>query len=122
MAWDDHALRKEIDGAVDGYADQLARERVTVKVGLVTAVLRLDGVLDDLVVDPRALRRHSAEELAELITETIRAAEHEAAGLREVVADTVTYLGYPVHALVQQMIDDPHAVVRRLAGDAEVRR
>lgn len=117
MAWDYHALRTEIDTAVEKYAAALARERVTVKVGPVTAVLRLDGVLDDLVVDPRAW--HQLDALEEQVTEALRAAEHEAAARRDALASRVTFLGHPVLAMVQEMTSDPQAVARRLA---DVRR
>jgi DNA-binding protein YbaB len=122
MTWDYQALQAEIDGAVEEYAATVARERVTVEVGSVTAVLRLDGVLDDLVVDPRALRRHGPDGLAELITDTIRAAEHEAAGRRDVLAEKVTFLGHPVLEVVREMTSDPRAAARRLAAEADVRR
>jgi DNA-binding protein YbaB len=122
MTWDYHALRGEIDRAVDGYATRIARETATVRVGLVTAVLRLDGVLVDLVVDPRALRRHDPDELAVLITEAIRAAEHEASALRDVLGEEVTVNGRPVLALVREMVADPQGTVRRLAAEADVRR
>jgi len=120
MAWDYHALRMEIDTAVEKYAAALARERVTVKAGPVTVVLRLDGVLADLVVDPRAL--HRLDTLAELITDALRAAEREAAVRRDALAGRVTFLGQPVLALVQEMTNDPRAVARRLAAAADVRR
>jgi DNA-binding protein YbaB len=122
MTWDYTALQAEIDQAVNEYTAVLARERVTVEVDLVTAVLRLDGVLDEVVVDPRALRRHGPDRLAELITEAIRAAEHEAATRRDVLADKVTFLGHPVLATVREMIGDPQAAARRLAAEADFRR
>ena len=115
MAWDHRALRAELDRAVDEYATTVARERVTAEVGPVTAVLRLDGVLADLVIDPRAT--HDA--LAEVITETLRAAEREVDGRREALASQVTFLGHPVLAMVQEMTSDPRAVARRLAASAE---
>jgi DNA-binding protein YbaB len=116
MAWDYHALQAEIDTAVEKYAAALARERATARVGPVTAVLRLDGVLADLVIDPRAT--HDA--LAEVITEALRAAEREVAGRREALASRVTFLGHPVLAMVQEMTSDPRAVARRLAASAEI--
>jgi DNA-binding protein YbaB len=119
MAWDYHALRAEMDRSVDEYATAVARDRVTVEVGPVTVVLRLDGALDDLVVDPRALRRHGPDVLGELITDAIRAAEHEAAGQRDVLAEKVTYLGHPVLEVVREMMSDPHAAARRLAAGAD---
>lgn len=122
MVWDYGAVQTEIDGAVGEYADQVAREHATARVGFVTVVLRLDGALADLVVDPRAPRRHDAEELAALIADAIRAAEHEAAGRRAVLAEKVTVLGHPVLGLVREMISDPQAVARRLAAEADVRR
>jgi DNA-binding protein YbaB len=122
MAWNPDVLRAEIDRAVDQYAAMVVEERVTVEAGYVTAVLRLDGVLDELVVDPRALRRHGPDGLAELMTEAIRAAEREAAGRRDVLADKVTFLGHPVLEVVREMISDPEAAVRRLAADTKVRR
>jgi hypothetical protein len=122
MSWDYHALAAEIDRAVGGHAAEVANERVTVDVGPTTAVLRLDGVLEELAIDPRAMRRHTSEELAGLITRTIRAAEHEAAARRGVLAEKVTVLGHPVLEMVRQMIDDPEAVARRLAAEADVRR
>jgi hypothetical protein len=122
MSWDYHALQAEIDRAVDGHATEVATERVSVDVGPASAVLRLDGVLEELSIDPRAMRRHSPEELAGLILETIRAAEHEAAARRGVLAEKVTVLGHPVLETVRQMIEDPEAVARRLAAEAEVRR
>lgn len=122
VAWDYHALQAEIDRSADEYVTAVARERVTVEVGPVTAVLRLDGVLDDLVVDPRALRRHDPEVLAELITDAVRAAEHEADGRRAVLAEKVTVLGHPVLEVVREMSTDPHAAVRRLAAGADPRR
>lgn len=122
MAWDHRALQAEIDRAVAGHADLVARERATARVGFVTAVLRLDGVLEDVVVDPRALRRHDPDELGDLVTEAIRAAEHEAATRRDVLAEKVTVLGHPVLGLVREMIDNPQAVARRLAAEAELRR
>lgn len=122
MTWDHHALQGEIDRAVDGYATTIVREHVTARAGFVTAVLRLDGVLLDLVVDPRALRQLDPEELAEMITEAIRAAEHEASARRDVLGDEVTFLGRPVLGLVREMIADPQATARRLAAEADVRR
>lgn len=122
MAWDYHALQGEIDRAVDGYATTIERERVTARVGFVTAVLRLDGALVDLVVDPRALRQQGPDELAEMITEAIRAAEHEASAMRDAHGEGVTFLGRPVLELVREMIADPQAVARRLAAEADVRR
>lgn len=116
MAWDYHAVQAEIDQAVDKHAELIAAERVTVQVDLVTAVMRVDGVLEELVVDPRAMRKHEPERLAELITEAIRAAEHEADGRREVLAEKVTFRGRPVLALVREMISDPEAAARRLAA------
>jgi hypothetical protein len=117
MAWDYHALRLEIDTAVEKYAAALARERVTVKVGPVTAVLRLDGVLDGLVVDPRAWQR--LDTLGEGARGGRRAAARAAAGRRDALAGRVTFLGHPVLAMVQEMTSDPRAVARRLA---DVRR
>lgn len=119
MAWDYHALRTELDRSVDEYATAVARERVTVEIGPVTTVLRLDGALCDLVVDPRALRRHGPDGLAELITDAIRAAEHAAAGRRDVLAEKVTFLGHPVLEVVREMMRDPHAAARRLAAGAD---
>jgi DNA-binding protein YbaB len=115
MTWDYRALRDEIDRAVRDHADLVARERVTVEAGPVTAVLTLDGVLADVVIDPRALRRQ--DELGELVTTAIRAAEHEAAARRAVLAEKVTYLGQPVLEVVREMSSDPRAAVRRLATD-----
>jgi DNA-binding protein YbaB len=120
MTWDYHALRAEIDQAVGEYADAVARERVTVEVGPVTVVLRLDGALTDVVLDPRV--PPDPDTLARLLTEAIRAAEHEAAGRRAVLADKVTFLGHPVLEVVREMTSDPHAAARRLATEADVRR
>jgi DNA-binding protein YbaB len=113
MTWDYQALRAEIDRAVRDHADAVARERVTVEAGPVTAVLTLDGVLADVVIDPRALRR--PDTLAASIVDAVRAAEHEAAARRRVVAEKVTFLGQPVLEVVREMGSDPHAAVRRLA-------
>jgi hypothetical protein len=121
MAWDYHAVQVEIDRAVEKYAAALAREHVTVDVSSVTAVMRLDGALLDLAIDSRALRRLGSDELGGLIAETIRAAEHEAAGRREALAETVTILGEPVFALVREMTNDPQGVARRLAAEATMR-
>ena len=122
MAWDTGALQAEIDRAVDEFTALVAGKSVTVDGELVTAVMRLDGALRRLVVDPRAMRRHGAGGLAELITETIRLAEHEAARCRDVLAAKVTFLGHPVLELVQEMIDNPEGVGRRLAAGAELGR
>jgi len=122
MTWDYRALQGEIDRAVEEYADVLARERVTAEVDHVTAVMRLDGVLLDVALDPRALRRHEPDVLGKVITEAIRAAEREVDARRDVLADKVTFLGHPVLEVVREMISDPQAAARRLATEADVRR
>jgi putative ubiquitin-RnfH superfamily antitoxin RatB of RatAB toxin-antitoxin module len=119
MALDTAALRGELDRAVGEYAATVAGERVTVEAGMVTAVLGLDGVLHELVVDPRALRRHGLDGIGERIAEVIRAAEREAASRRDVLAGKVTFLGHPVLEVVREMISDPEAAARRLAADAD---
>jgi DNA-binding protein YbaB len=120
--WDYRALQTEIDRAVEDYADVLARERVTAEVDHVTVVLRLDGVLLDVVLDPRVLRRHEPAALGDVITEAIRAGEREVAARRDVLAEKVTFLGHPVLEVVREMISDPQAAARRLATEADVRR
>ena len=113
MTWDYDAVRAEIDRAVREHADAVARERVTVETGHVTVVLTLDGVLADVVIDPRAFRR--LDELDDLVTDAIRAAEQEADVRRQVLAEKVTFLGQPVLEVVREMSSDPAAAVRRLA-------
>lgn len=115
MTWDPGALQAEITKAVGDYRALLATERVTVDADLITAVMRLDGVLLEVVVDPRALREE-AEVVADLLTDAIRAAEGEAARRRAEVGHTVTFLGHPVLEVVEQMIKDPAGAARGLAG------
>ena len=122
MSWDYQALRARIDEAVEEYTRGLARERVTVSVGPVSVVLRLDGSLADVVLDPRAPHRYDSDALAALVVEAIRAAEHEVTGRRDVLAGTVTFLGHPVLEVVQEMMTDPHAAARRLGTAADTRR
>jgi DNA-binding protein YbaB len=119
--WDAAALQTEITKAVEQYRALLATERVTVEVDLITAVMRLDGVLLEVVVDPRALREE-ADELGAMLTDAIKAAEDDAARRRDQVGATVTFLGHPVLEMVELMMKDPVAAASRLAGDPETRR
>jgi DNA-binding protein YbaB len=121
MTWDATALRREITKAVEDYHAVLATERVTVEAGLITAVMRLDGVLVEVVVDPRALREE-ADEVADLLTDAIAAAEDAVARRRDEVGHTVTFLGHPVLEMVELMTKDPAAAASRLAGPPEARR
>jgi DNA-binding protein YbaB len=114
MTWDAAALQTEITKAVEEYHALLATERVTAETAMVTAVMRLDGALLDVLVDPRAMRD---EHLGRLLTDAIRAAEREVAGRRAALAATVTFLGHPVLDVVEEMINDPAAAVRRFAGE-----
>jgi DNA-binding protein YbaB len=116
MRWDADAMRREIDAAVDGYAAALATERVTVETDLVTAVARLDGVLVDVVIDPRALRKLGVDGLGEQLTDTLQQAERAAAQRRGELAGQVSFHGLPVFELVDEMINDPDAALRRLTG------
>lgn len=114
MAWDPGALRREIDKAIDAYAGAIATERVTVETGMVTAVMRSDGVLRDIRIDPRAARRLGADGLGEQLTEAIRAAERAAAECRRELAGTMTFLGFPVNEMIDEMINNPEDAVRRM--------
>jgi DNA-binding protein YbaB len=116
MAWEPDALRREIDKAIDDYADAVAAGRVTVVTGMVTTVMRLDGVLGDIQIDPRAMRKLSPDCLCELLTEAIRAAEAEAACRCGELAGKVTFLGYPVDEMIDDMINRPEDAVRRMAA------
>jgi DNA-binding protein YbaB len=116
MHWDAGALRREIDRAVDGYADRLATERVTAETEMVTAVLRLDGVLCDIRIDQRAIRRLGADRLGVELTEAIRAAERAVDQRRRELAGGVTFLGHPVFELIEEMINAPEAAVARLGN------
>lgn len=122
MSWDLHALQAEIGKSVGEYAALVAEERITVEAGLVTVVMRLDGALREVVVDPRALRRHGADGLADVLTGAIKTAEHRAAGRRDELAGEVTFLGHPVLEVVREMVSDPESAVRRLAADPQMRR
>lgn len=117
MVWDVDALEAEITAAVDGYAAVVAAEHVAVETEFVAVVLRLDGVLREVVVDPRAPARRGLDGLAELVTEAIRTAEREADRRRAELAEKVTFLGHPVLEVVREMISDPQAAARRLATD-----
>jgi DNA-binding protein YbaB len=116
MAWDTGALRREIDNAVGEYAAVVAAECITVEIGMVTAVMSADGILREILLDPRAARRLGADGLGELLTEAVRAAEREAAGRRHELAGEVTVLGHPVFELIDEMINNPEAAVRRMAA------
>lgn len=68
------------------------------KDGLVTATVTAGGVLQDLIINPRAMRLPS-EALSESVKDAVRAAnEHLAALLREISSATVD-----VNALMQQV-------------------
>jgi DNA-binding protein YbaB len=121
MSWDTAALQTEITKAVEEYRALLATERVTVEVDLITAVMRLDGVLIEVVVDPRAMREEP-DELADMLTDAIASAEDAVARRRDAVGRTVTFLGHPVLEMVELMMKDPVAASSRLAGDPESRR
>lgn len=116
MDWDAGALRREIDTAVERYAAVIATERVTVETEWVTAVMRLDGALRDIQLDPRAVRRLGADGLGAELTEAIRAAEQEVERRCRELAGQVTFLGHPVFDLIDEMINDPAGAVRRLTG------
>jgi hypothetical protein len=79
-------------------------------------VTRLDGVLVDVVIDPRALRKLGADGLGERLTEALRQAEHAAAQRRGELAGGVTFHGLPVFELVEEMINEPEAALRRMTG------
>ena len=121
MSWDTAALQTEIAKAVEDYRALLATERVTVEVGLITAVMRVDGVLLEVVVDPRALREE-ADEVADMLTDAIAAAEDAVARRRDEVGRTVTFLGHPVLEMVELMTKDPVAASSRLAAGPQARR
>jgi DNA-binding protein YbaB len=116
MALDSGAVGREIDKAVEDYAATLGTEQVTGEAELVTAVLRLDGTLDDIRIDQRAIRALGADGLGAALTEAIRAAERAADGRSRDLADQVTVLGHPVFELIEEMVNEPAAAVRRLAG------
>lgn len=116
MRWDAGALRREIDASVDGYTAGVAAERVTVETGMVTAVTCLDGVLMDVEIDPRAVRKLGAAGLGEQLTEALQAAERAAAARRSELAGQVTFRGLPVFELVEQMINEPDVAIRRMTG------
>lgn len=116
MSWDTGALRREIDTAVGEYAAVVAAECITVEIGMVTVVMSVDGILREILLDPRAARRLGADGLGELLTEAIRAAEREAAGRRQELAGEVTVLGHPVFEMVDEMVNNPEAAVRRMAA------
>ena len=116
MDWDAGALRREIDNAVEGYAGVIATGDVTVETDMVTAVAGLDGVLLDVRIDPRAVRRLGAEGLGAELTEAIRAAERAIARRCQELAGDVTFLGHPVFELVEEMLNEPEAAIRRMSG------
>lgn len=115
MNWDPAALQNEITKAVEEYHALLATERITVEVDLITAVMRLDGVLTEVLIDPRA-QREEPEELEAALLDAIRATEDAVDRRRAEVGGKVTFLGHPVLELVDQMIKDPAGAARRLAG------
>jgi DNA-binding protein YbaB len=121
MTWDANALQAEITKATADYHALLATERVTVEVDLITAVMRLDGVLLEVVVDPRA-QREEVDEVEAMLTDAIKAAEDAVDQRRDAVGRTVTFLGHPVLEMVELMMKDPVAAAARLAGNPEPRR
>lgn len=116
MHWDQAGMRRDIDNAVSGYTRALATEEVTAEVGMVTAVLRLDGVLRDIRIQARAIRTLGAEGLGAALTEAIRAAELAAGQRRRELAGAVTFGGHPVFELIDEMINAPESAVRRLGN------
>ncbi len=116
MPWDTDAMNADIGRAVDDYAKRITQHSVTVDVDLVTVVMRLDGWLSDVVIDQRALKRHGAEGLGELVTEAIREAERQAAAGRDELVGTVTYRGHSLVEVMAEMANDPAAAMRRLSA------
>lgn len=115
MPWDTDAMNADIGRAVNDYRTRITQHSVTVEVDLVTVVMRLDGSLSEVDIDPRALRRHGAHRLGELVTEAIREAEREAAAGRDEMVGTVTYRGHSLVEVMAEMANDPAAAIRRLS-------
>jgi DNA-binding protein YbaB len=115
VPWDTDAMNADVGRAVDGYAARIAQHSVTVDVELVTVVMRLDGSLSEVDIDQRALRRHGAHRLGELVTEAIREAERAAAAGRDELVGTVSYRGHSLVEVMAEMATDPAAALRRLS-------
>jgi DNA-binding protein YbaB len=115
VAWDVDAMNADIARAVADYTSRIAQRSVVIERDLVTVVMRLDGVLSEVDIDARALRRHGAARLGELVTEAIRAAEDATEAGRDEVAATVTYRGHNVVEVMAEMATDPAAAARRLS-------
>jgi len=108
-------MNADIGRAVDDYTKVVAQHSVTVEMELVTVVMRLDGALSEVDIDQRALRRHGAARLGELVTDAIREAEREAAAGRDELVGTVTYRGHSLVEVMAEMASDPAAAIRRLS-------
>lgn len=115
MPWDTDAMNADITRSVNDYTKLIAQHSVTVEVDLVTVVMGLDGSLSEVDIDQRALRRHGAQRLGELVTEAIREAEQEAAAGRHELVDRVTYRGHSLVEVMAEMASDPAAAMRRLS-------
>lgn len=115
MPWDTDAMNADIGRAVADYTKIIAQHSVTVEVDMVTVVMGLDGRLSEVDIDQRALRRHGAHRLGELVTEAIREAEREAAAGRDELVDTVTYRGHSLVEVMAEMARDPAAAIQLLS-------
>lgn len=115
MPWDTDAMNADIGRAVQDYTKLITQHSVTVEVDLVTVVMGLDGSLSEVDIDQRALRRHGALRLGELVAEAIHEAEREAAAGRQELVDTVTYRGHSLVEVMAEMANDPAAAMRRLS-------